>query len=70
LYLRFAGRSPGTVVGEVQVELGLKKPDAGWFGELISFALQRIQQTDVTWFERLDSGHPPGTQTNVLLASH
>jgi len=35
-----------------------------------SFALQRIQQTEVTLFERPDSGHPPGTQTDVLLASH
>ena len=35
-----------------------------------SFALQRIQQTEVTLFERPDSGHPPDTQTDVLLGSH
>jgi len=35
-----------------------------------SFVLQRIQQTEMTLFERPDSGHPPGTQTDVLLVSH
>jgi hypothetical protein len=35
-----------------------------------SSALRRMQETEVTLFERPDSGHSPGTQTDVLLASH
>jgi hypothetical protein len=30
----------------------------------------RSEQTEVTLFERPDSGHPPDTQTDVLLGSH
>ncbi|MGB6475994.1 MAG: hypothetical protein WBF04_18225 [Candidatus Sulfotelmatobacter sp.] len=41
----------------------VKKPDAG-VRRNDSFALQRIQQTEVTLFERPDSGHPPG---NILF---
>jgi hypothetical protein len=48
----------------------LKKPDSWMVRRNDRFALQRIQQTEVTLFERSDSGHPPGTQTDVLLASH
>jgi hypothetical protein len=44
---------------------------AKWMvGENDSFALQRIRQTEVTLFDRPDSGHPPVAQTDVLLASH
>jgi hypothetical protein len=35
-----------------------------------SFALQRIQETELTLFERRIFGHPPGPQIDVLLASH
>ena len=44
--------------------------DAGWVQRNDSLALQRIQQIEVTLFDEPDSGHPPGTQTDVLLASH
>jgi hypothetical protein len=50
--------------------VALKKPDAGWFGEMIPSRYTRIQQAEVTLFERPESGHPPGTRTDVLLASH
>ncbi len=50
--------------GAAQALLTVDSPEAmSSAGEMIASRYIRIQQTEVTLFERADSGHPPDTQT-------